>query len=278
MSEVRQRKPQEASKPSQSTPAKAPQSEGSSRFGLKLLLGLGAISLAGVAFFKPELLGTQLTTLLSSDNELVLTESQLKAYTGADPNKPIYLAIDGVIYDVSSSPRFYGPGGHYNHFTGRDASRGWVTECWDSPDQLVHNMDGVEAMYMPRYMDEELQKYADTGEFDEYVKANQGLDAVLPQAENILKIIGRVSQEELDRRRAEDVIEAKAAVRARLDHWIGFFSGSDKYKIAGKVRLDPPKFSPVPCDAALMKRPMKPGKIETVAAELAKNLGAQKKA
>ncbi|WPG98985.1 Hypothetical protein R9X50_00178700 [Acrodontium crateriforme] len=277
MSEIRQRKPHEASKPTQSTLSKAPQSQGSSRLGLKLFLGLGAISLAGVAFLKPELLGTQLTSLLSTNNELVLTESQLKAYTGADPNKPIYLAIDGVIYDVSSSPRFYGPGGHYNHFTGRDASRGWVTECWGSEDQLVHNMDGVEAMYMPRYMDEELQKYADTGEVDEYAKERQGLDAVLPQAENILKIIGRVTQEEIDRRRAEDLIEAKAAVRARLEHWIGFFSGSEKYKIAGKVRLDPPKFSPVPCEAALMKRPMKPGKIEAAGAEIAKNLAAQKK-
>ena len=52
-----------------------------------------------------------------------IKEKNLREYDGTDPDKPIYLAIDGKIYDVSASPNFYGPGGHYHHFTGRDASR-----------------------------------------------------------------------------------------------------------------------------------------------------------
>ena len=45
--------------------------------------------------------------------DLKLTEEELKQYDGTNPDEPIYLAIDGTIYDVSASPAFYGPGGHY---------------------------------------------------------------------------------------------------------------------------------------------------------------------
>ncbi|KAF2207218.1 hypothetical protein CERZMDRAFT_5661, partial [Cercospora zeae-maydis SCOH1-5] len=72
-----------------------------------------------------------------------LTEAELKAYTGADKSKPIYLAINGTIFDVSSSPAFYGPGGHYNHFTGKDATRAWVTECWDTDDQFTWRLEDI---------------------------------------------------------------------------------------------------------------------------------------
>jgi len=43
-----------------------------------------------------------------------LNHNQLARYTGADPNKPIYLAIDSVLFDVSANRRVYGPGGSYN--------------------------------------------------------------------------------------------------------------------------------------------------------------------
>ncbi|KAF7191539.1 Membrane steroid-binding protein 2 [Pseudocercospora fuligena] len=54
--------------------------------------------------------------------KLSLTEEELKAYDGTDSEKPIYLGINGTIFDVSASPAFYGPGGHYNHFVGKDAT------------------------------------------------------------------------------------------------------------------------------------------------------------
>lgn len=64
-----------------------------------------------------------LLTAFVSSKELSIKEPDLRDYDGTDSSKPIYLAIDGTIYDVSASPAFYGPGGSYHHLTGRDASR-----------------------------------------------------------------------------------------------------------------------------------------------------------
>ena len=52
-----------------------------------------------------------------------ITEEELKTYDGTDPKKPLLMAIKGQIYDVSQSRMFYGPGGPYALFAGKDASR-----------------------------------------------------------------------------------------------------------------------------------------------------------
>ncbi|KAF8233366.1 cytochrome b5 [Tricholoma matsutake] len=52
------------------------------------------------------------------------TPEQLKAYDGADPDKPIYVAIKGTIFDVTHKADVYGAGKSYNIFAGKDASRG----------------------------------------------------------------------------------------------------------------------------------------------------------
>lgn len=58
------------------------------------------------------------------DAERQFTAEELKKYDGHDPTSPIYLAIKGVIYDVTASEGFYGPDGAYGVFSGRDAARG----------------------------------------------------------------------------------------------------------------------------------------------------------
>ncbi|KAF8730136.1 hypothetical protein HU200_017107 [Digitaria exilis] len=52
-----------------------------------------------------------------------LTAAQLRAYDGTDPSKPIYVSVRGKVYDVSTGRGFYGPGGAYAIFAGREASR-----------------------------------------------------------------------------------------------------------------------------------------------------------
>ncbi|GMH09664.1 hypothetical protein Nepgr_011505 [Nepenthes gracilis] len=71
-----------------------------------------------------------------------MTEEELWSYNGSDPNKPLLMAIKGQIYDVSSSRMFYGPGGAYSMFTGRDASRALALLSF-KPQDLNGNLEGL---------------------------------------------------------------------------------------------------------------------------------------
>lgn len=52
------------------------------------------------------------------------TEAELAAYDGTnDPDGPILLAADGLVFNVYKGRNFYGPGGEYHLFAGRDATR-----------------------------------------------------------------------------------------------------------------------------------------------------------
>ncbi|XP_007036710.2 PREDICTED: probable steroid-binding protein 3 [Theobroma cacao] len=73
-----------------------------------------------------------------------VTEKELRAYDGSDPRKPLLIAIKGQIYDVSSSKMFYGRGGPYSMFTGRDASRALAMLSF-KPEDLTGNIEGLSA-------------------------------------------------------------------------------------------------------------------------------------
>ena len=54
---------------------------------------------------------------------------------------PVYLAVRGQVYDVTSGRNFYGPGGPYENFAGRDASRGLACGSFDE-DMLTKDLEG----------------------------------------------------------------------------------------------------------------------------------------
>ncbi|OBT69438.1 hypothetical protein VE03_01101 [Pseudogymnoascus sp. 23342-1-I1] len=54
---------------------------------------------------------------------------------------PVYLAVRGQVFDVTSGRQFYGPGGPYANFAGRDASRGLAHGSFDE-DMLTSDLDG----------------------------------------------------------------------------------------------------------------------------------------
>ncbi|KAI4254146.1 MAG: hypothetical protein LQ352_003253 [Teloschistes flavicans] len=68
------------------------------------------------------------------------TPPLLKPYNGEN-NMPVYLAVNGKVFDVSSGRNFYGPGGPYENFAGRDASRGLACGSFDE-DMLTKDLDG----------------------------------------------------------------------------------------------------------------------------------------
>ncbi|CAG0900212.1 unnamed protein product [Darwinula stevensoni] len=58
--------------------------------------------------------------------DLLFAPEELAKYNGRK-KKELYLAILGRVYDVSSARNYYGKGGFYEPFTGRDASRAFLT-------------------------------------------------------------------------------------------------------------------------------------------------------
>jgi membrane-associated progesterone receptor component len=68
------------------------------------------------------------------------TPRTLLKNNGTD-NNPVYLAVRGKVYDVTSGRNFYGPGGPYENFAGRDATRGLACQSFDE-EMLTKNLDG----------------------------------------------------------------------------------------------------------------------------------------
>lgn len=132
---------------------------------------------------------------------IYLTPEELAGFDGKDENKPVYLAINGSIYDVSANRRTYGPGGSYQYFAGVDASRAYVTGCF--ADDRTPDMRGVEEMFLP--LDD------------------PGVDA-------------HFSASELAEMRARELEEAKRQVHEALKHWVDFFGKSKKYRYVGRVK------------------------------------------
>jgi len=129
------------------------------------------------------------------------TDADLAAYDGTDPDKPILLAINGTIYDVTKGRRHYGPGGSYHFFAGADSSRAFVTSCF--AEDRTPDLRGVELMFIPQ----------DDPEVDSLYTKGQ------------LKAL-----KEQERRKARE------QVHAALKHWVDFFEGSRKYTKVGRVK------------------------------------------
>jgi len=155
---------------------------------------------------------------------IYLTPAELAQYDGTDPTKPIYLAINWTIYDVSANRATYGPGGSYHWFAGCDASRAFVTGCF--AEDRTPDMRGVEEMFLPIEDPIEDAKYW--------------------------------TPEELREMRRRERAEAKQRVHEALAHWSRFFAESQKYHFVGYVKKPEgwPKNEPRRklCDAAAKGR------------------------
>ncbi|EAU35028.1 conserved hypothetical protein [Aspergillus terreus NIH2624] len=68
------------------------------------------------------------------------TPTTLLEFNG-EGDKPVYLAVRGRVFDVSPGRNFYGPGGPYENFAGRDASRGLAFQSFDK-EMLTEDLKG----------------------------------------------------------------------------------------------------------------------------------------
>jgi len=148
---------------------------------------------------------------------VLLTELELSAYTGVDPTLPIYVAVNGSVFDVSANPGMYGPGGGYHFFAGRDAARAFVSGCFNT--DLTHDLRGLEEMYITG-----TSRVEDDAEAEEIQKLAK---------EGIQEMQGRIRW--LKSRRTKRRQEAWKKVEKQIDHWDNFFRNHDKYFYVGKV-------------------------------------------
>ncbi|PWW80078.1 cytochrome b5 [Tuber magnatum] len=146
---------------------------------------------------------------------LVLTDEQLARYSGANAELPIYIAINGSVFDVSASPQTYGPGGAYGFFSGRDASRAFVSGCFQ--EDLTWDLRGLEEMYIT----------GDVRELDD--KELSEISRLERTGENDSRV--RYLKKRRDRRRKE----AWEKVEKAIAHWEKFFKTHEKYFYVGKV-------------------------------------------
>ncbi|KAJ9650452.1 Dihydrodipicolinate synthase [Neophaeococcomyces mojaviensis] len=58
-----------------------------------------------------------------------------------NPTGKVYIAVKGKVHDVTAGRNFYGPGGPYENFAGRDATRGLACQSFDE-DMLTKDLDG----------------------------------------------------------------------------------------------------------------------------------------
>lgn len=150
-----------------------------------------------------------------------LTPAELAKYDGSDSSLPIYLAVNGTIFDVSAGAHTYGPGGSYHAFAGHDASRGFVTGCF--MEDRTSDLRGAEEIYMP------------IEDPDEEISSGE-----------------RKTRAERERR------VAKKKVQEEVNKWVKFYKNSKKYFEVGKVvgvPSEPVGPAPVLCAQAQKGRP-----------------------
>ena len=101
-----------------------------------------ALLLIGLIYtrLRPSKTATSLPTPPAPTVFKTFTPPQLQPYNGTN-NMPVYLAVRGRVFDVSPGRNFYGPGGPYANFAGRDASRGLACGSFDE-EMLTEDLNG----------------------------------------------------------------------------------------------------------------------------------------
>lgn len=85
------------------------------------------------------------------------TVEELKKYDGKGPDGRILVAVNGKVFDVTKGKRFYGQGGPYSAFGGRDASRGLATFSVVSAKDEYDDLSDLNTMEMDSVREWEMQ-------------------------------------------------------------------------------------------------------------------------
>ncbi|KAL2227095.1 membrane steroid-binding protein 2-like [Sesamum indicum] len=152
-----------------------------------------------------------------------ITDEELKQYDGSDPKKPLLMAIKGQIYDVSQSRMFYGPGGPYALFAGKDASRALAKMSFEQKD-LNGDLTGLGVFELEALQDWEykfMSKYVKVGTVKSTVRVSDSAAEGQPReaaesdagkpAEAADGDVGKPAEDGTSESAAKETEEAKSA-------------------------------------------------------------------
>ncbi|CCH43256.1 hypothetical protein BN7_2804 [Wickerhamomyces ciferrii] len=94
---------------------------------------------------------------------LNLTDLELSKFNGSIEGKPIYIGINGTVFDVSSSPGIYGPGGSYNYLAGKDCARAYATNCLNQLNYDIRDLEPSEKRRLKGWYEFFEKKYFKVG-------------------------------------------------------------------------------------------------------------------
>lgn len=69
--------------------------------------------------------------------------SELSGFDGSDSSKPLLIGIRGHVYDVTRGRDFYGPGGPYGMFAGKDCTRALAKVAFDE-ELFTGDIEGLD--------------------------------------------------------------------------------------------------------------------------------------
>lgn len=92
---------------------------------------------------------------------------ELEQFNGVD-NNPVYVAIRGVVYDVTSNREMYRLGKGYACFAGRDASRALAKSTLDANEcrSDIGDLNAEEIAVLDKWVEFYAKKYPVVGRVD----------------------------------------------------------------------------------------------------------------
>ncbi|KAK7482205.1 hypothetical protein BaRGS_00026554, partial [Batillaria attramentaria] len=111
---------------------------------LRLLLKVFTCICLSVVAVKAEYKLKDLELNFSPEDDMpkIFTSEDMAEFDGSDPGKPIYMAVKGVVFDVTTGKDFYGKDAAYNVLVGKDSTRG-VAKMSLEPEDLTHDITGL---------------------------------------------------------------------------------------------------------------------------------------
>lgn len=85
------------------------------------------------------------------------TIEELRKYDGTGEEGRILVAVNGKVFDVTKGKKFYGPGGPYSAFGGRDASRGLATFSVTGGKETYDDLSDLNSVEMESVKEWEMQ-------------------------------------------------------------------------------------------------------------------------